>query len=339
MSQKQQKTAFILMAIKDQKDEGGVDNIVISNKDFPKLLNNDVFKAKWECLDPNVTDSVAHSKVIECIIQWCAIHIYRIDRYNELRVVLVERNLFDHFLTTVVWEASWAKLSIHKRCPAVIMRRSLFYQPAQMPFVKILLDSMDKYIVDSTPVLAPEPELEPELERADVVFIVEKTPAEKAAATAKLNVVMENLQVELVQHVDAVKENLLQTQQELHAVKHQFHEAQRLFFSMKDLCEQKDKFYEQRATRDEELLQTALEQTKAFAALYEAREANMEAQDGEGKPWYTGNDDTPEGIFELLQEFPQCDWACDGNVSDVSVTSSEDAEEDAEDDAEEDDEQ
>ena len=56
----------------------------------------------------------------------------------------------------------------------------------------------------------------------------------------------------------------------------------------------------------------------------------MEAQDGEGKPWYTGNDDTPEGIFELLQEFPECDWANDGNVSDVSVASSEDAEEDAE---------
>ena len=215
-----------------------------------------------------------------------------------------------------------------RRLPLKIQGRSLFYQPDQMPFVKMLLDSMEKYIADFTPVLAPEPELEPELERADVVFIVEKTPAEKAAATAKLNA----LHVELVQHVDAVKENLLQTQQELHAVKHQFHEAQRLFFSMKDLCEQKDKFHEQRATRDEELLQTALEQTKAFAALYEAREANMEAQDGEGKPWYTGNDDTPEGIFELLQEFPECDWASDGNIgwSSSDSSDSEDAEEDAE---------
>jgi hypothetical protein len=120
MSQNQQKTAFIMVTIKDQNDEGGVNNIVIPKKDFRNLLSNKVFKAKWECLDPNVTESLAHSKVTECIIQWCIVYIYRIDRYNELRKVLVERDLFDHFLITIVWKAEWERLPLDRRLPLVV---------------------------------------------------------------------------------------------------------------------------------------------------------------------------------------------------------------------------
>jgi hypothetical protein len=77
------------------------------------------------------------------------------------------------------------------------------------------------------------------------------------------------------------------------------------------------------------------EQAKASVALYEARQEILDTQEFQGKPWYNGDDDIPEGLFELCQQFPECEWM-DGNVSDVSVTSSEDddAEEDAEEDAE-----
>ena len=188
----------------------------------------------------------------------------------------------------------------------------------QMPFVKILLDSMDKYIVDSTPVLAPEPELEPEVEPVERVQTVDvaELPAEKA----------------LKEEVKTLKVKLCETEQELHAVKHQFREAQRVFFSIKDLDEQKDKYYEERRDADEKLIQTAFEQAKAFVALQEARE-EIEYDRGAGKPWYDGDEDTPEGLFALCQEFPECEWL-DGNASDVSATSSEDAEGAEEEDAE-----
>ena len=88
----------------------------------------------------------------------------------------------------------------------------------------------------------------------------------------------------------------------------------------------KDTFYEERRDADEKLLQKALEQTKAFAALLEA---NVEAQDGAEKPWYGGDDDSPEGFFSLLQDFPECDWA-DGGAGDVSDTSEEEEEDTSE---------
>ena len=83
----------------------------------------------------------------------------------------------------------------------------------------------------------------------------------------------------------------------------------------------------------EKLIQTAFEQAKAFVALQEARE-EIEYDRGAGKPWYDGDEDTPEGLFALCQEFPECEWLL-GNASDVSATSSED--DDAEEDAEEED--
>ena len=215
-SVKQQKTTFILVAIEGVKDEGGVNVIVISNKDFTKLLKNAPFNDKWDCLDPDVTESLAHIKVIECVLQWCAIHIYHIDRYNELRVALVKMKLLDAFLATADWksESAWAKLRSDKRCPEVIMGRSLFYQPVQMPFVKMLLDSMANYITRFTPVPAPEPELEPEVERAMVVENVQ-TVAELPAELPQVKTPTEK----------ALEEQLRQTQQELHVVKHDFHEA------------------------------------------------------------------------------------------------------------------
>jgi hypothetical protein len=273
----------------------------------------------WDCLDPNVTESLAHLKVTETILEWCTIRIYRIDRYNELRKVLVERNLFDGFLLTIVWEAEWERLPLGRRLPLIVQGRSIFYHIVQMPFVKMLLDSMELYIVRFTPVLAPEPELEPEVE-----------PVERAQTVVELPAELKTLEEE----VKTLKVKLRETQQELHAVKHQYHEAQRLFFSIKDLCEEKDTFYEERRDADEKLLQTAFEQAKASVALHEAREEILDTQEFQGKPWYKEvDDDIPEGLFNLLSGFPECDWA-DGNVSDVSVTSSEDDEEDAEEDAE-----
>ena len=87
-------------------DEGGVNVIVISKKAFAILLKNTKFNDKWDCLDPNVTESLAHTKVTESILDWCAIRIYRIDWYNGLREVRVERNLLDGFLLTIAWEPS-----------------------------------------------------------------------------------------------------------------------------------------------------------------------------------------------------------------------------------------
>ena len=169
-----------------------------------------------------------------------------------------------------------------RRLSLKIQGRSLFYQPDQMPFVKMLLDSMENYIVRFTPMLAPEPELEPELERVEVAYDDVQTVVELP------------VEVKTLEEVKTLKVELRQVKEELHVVKYQFHEAQRVFFSIKNLCEQKDTFYEERATWDEKFLQTAFEQAKAFVALHEAREANVEAQDGEGKPWYNGDDGTPE---------------------------------------------
>ena len=314
---KQQK-AFILAAVEGVMDEGGVNLIVISNKAFPKLLKNALFTAKWESIDPNFTESVAHTKLTEFIIEWCAIHIYRIDLYNELRKVLVERNLFDGFLTTVPWEAKWERLPLERRLPLVVQGKSLFFQPAQMPSVKIILDSMEKYIVDSTPVLAPEPELEPEVEPVERVQTVDvaELPAEKALEKA-------------LEEVKTLKVELRDTHQKLHAVKHDFHEAKRMFFDLKKLCEQKDIVYEEQATRNEELIEKALEQAKSFAALHEVY---VEAQDGVEKPWYDGDDDydAPEGFDSVIRfAYAECEWV-DGDAGDISVSSSDpsDSEED-----------
>ena len=169
MSVKQKQTAFIKGAVDGVMDEGGVNVIVINNRDVSKILKNAIFTAKWDCLDSTLTESLAHMQVTECVLEWCAIHIYRIPHYNELRKVLVERDLFDDFLATVAWEAKWERLPLERRLPLVIQGKSLFYQIVQMPFVKILLDSMEKYIALFTPAPAPEPEMEPELERAEVV--------------------------------------------------------------------------------------------------------------------------------------------------------------------------
>ena len=162
---------------------------------------------------------------------------------------------------------------------------------------------------------APEPEPVDALEDAKTVAEVPEVKA-------------------LEEQLRMMKKELRETKQELRAVQHQFHDAQRLFFEVKDLCEKKDTFYEERATRDDELLEKALEHAEAFAALHEA---NVEAQDGVEKPWYDGDGDSPEGLFSLLGDFPQCDWA-DGGAGDVSETSfnPSDREDDGEDTAEED---
>ena len=306
MSVKQKQTAFIKGAVDGVMDEGGVNVIVINNRDLSKILKNATFTAKWECLDPTLTESLAHMQVTECVREWCAIHIYRIPHYNELRVALVDMKLLDDFLATVEWksDAAWEKLQSDKRCPEVIMGRSLFYQPVQMPFVKMLLDSMEKYIALFTPAPAPEPEMEPELERAEVVEDVQ-TVAE--------------LPAEVPAEVKTPAEKALEA--ELRQTWHELHEAKRVFFHLKHLCGEKDAFYQKQATRTEKLLKHAFDQAKAFTALYEANEeAQEEAQ--EEKPWYDGDGDDPEGFFQVMQDFPDCDWPLDGGVSDISETDS-----------------
>ena len=309
-SVKQKQTAFIQGAVDGVMDEGGVNVIVINNRDLSKILKNATFTAKWDCLDSTLTESLAHMKVTECVLQWCAIHIFRIDHYNELRVALVKMKLLDDFLATVEWKSdvAWEKLQSDKRCPEVIMGRSLFYQPVQMPFVKMLLDSMANYITRFTPVPAPEPELEPEVERAMVVENVQ-TVAE--------------LPAEVPAEVKTPAEKALEA--ELRQTKHDLHVAKRVVFQLKDLCEMKDTFFYKQEKRQEELLKHAFDQAKAFTALYEANEeAQEEAQ--EEKPWH--DDDVPEGFFSWLQD-SECDWL-DGEDGDVSVTSSDpsDSEED-----------
>ena len=304
MSVKQKQTAFIKGAVDGVMDEGGVNVIVINNKDVSKILKNAIFTAKWDCLDSTLTESLAHMQVTECVREWCAIHIYRIPRYNELRKVLVERDLFDDFLATVAWEAKWERLPLERRLPLVIQGKSLFYQIVQMPFVKILLDSMEKYIALFTPAPAPEPDMEPELERAEVVEDVQ-TVAE--------------LPAEVPAEVKTPAEKALEA--ELRQTRHDLHEAKRVFFQIKRLCGEKDAFYQKQATRTEKLLKHAFDQAKAFTALYEANEeAQEEAQ--EEKPWYDGDGDDPEGFFQVMQDFPDCDWPLDGGVSDISETDS-----------------
>ena len=304
MSVKQKQTAFIKGAVDGVMDEGGVNVIVINNKDVSKILKNAIFTAKWDCLDSTLTESLAHMQVTECVLEWCAIHIYRIPRYNELRKVLVERDLFDDFLATVAWEAKWERLPLERRLPLVIQGKSLFYQIVQMPFVKILLDSMEKYIALFTPAPAPEPDMEPELERAEVVEDVQ-TVAE--------------LPAEVPAEVKTPAEKALEA--ELRQTKHDLHVAKRVVFQLKDLCEMKDTFFYKQEKRQEELLKHAFDQAKAFTALYEANEeAQEEAQ--EEKPWYDGDGDDPEGFFQVMQDFPDCDWPLDGGVSDISETDS-----------------
>ena len=312
MSVKQKQTAFIKGAVDGVMDEGGVNVIVINNRDVSKILKNAIFTAKWDCLDSTLTESLAHMQVTECVLEWCAIHIYRIPRYNELRKVLVERDLFDDFLATVAWEAKWERLPLERRLPLVIQGKSLFYQIVQMPFVKILLDSMEKYIALFTPAPAPEPDMEPELERAEVVEDVQ-TVAE--------------LPAEVPAEVKTPAEKALEA--ELRQTRHDLHEAKRVFFQIKRLCGEKDAFYQKQATRTEKLLKHAFDQAKAFTALYEANEeAQEEAQ--EEKPWHD-DDDVPEGFDSWLQD-SECDWL-DGDAGDVSVTSSDpsDSEEDIDD--------
>ena len=115
-------------------------------------------------------------------------------------------------------------------------------------------------------------------------------------------------------------------------MKHDLHEAKRVFFQIKRLCGEKDAFYQKQATRTEKLLKHAFDQAKAFTALYEANEeAQEEAQ--EEKPWYDGDGDDPEGFFQIMQDVaPDCEWV-DGDAGDVSVTSSDpsDSEEDIDD--------
>ena len=312
MSVKQKQTAFIKGAVDGVMDEGGVNVIVINNKDVSKILKNAIFTAKWDCLDSTLTESLAHMQVTECVLEWCAIHIYRIPRYNELRKVLVERDLFDDFLATVAWEAKWERLPLERRLPLVIQGKSLFYQIVQMPFVKILLDSMEKYIALFTP--APEPELE----RAEVVEDVQTVAELPAEVPAEVKTPAEK----------ALEAKLRQTRQELH-------EAKRVFFHLKGLCGMKDTFYYKQEKRNEELLKHAFDHAKAFTALYEANEeAQEEAQ--EQKPWYNEGDDDrgdPEGFFGIMQDVaPDCEWV-DGDAGDVSVTSSDpsDSEEDIDD--------
>ena len=80
--------------------------------------------------------------------------------------------------------------------------------------------------------------------------------------------------------------------------------------------------------RNEELIEKAHEHAKAFAALYEANvEAQEEAQ--EEKPWYNEGDDDrgdPEGFFQIMQDFPDCEWPLDGSASDISETDTSDNE-------------
>ena len=127
----------------------------------------------------------------------------------------------------------------------------------------------------------------------------------------------------------ALEAELRHTQRELRVVKHDLHEAKRVVFSLKGLCEMKDAFYYKQERRNEELLKHAFDQAKAFTALYEANEeAQEEAQ--EEKPWHD-DDDVPEGFDSWLQD-SECDWL-DGDAGDVSVTSSDpsDSEEDIDD--------
>ena len=123
----------------------------------------------------------------------------------------------------------------------------------------------------------------------------------------------------------ALEAELRHTQRELRVVKHDLHEAKRVVFSLKGLCEMKDAFYYKQEKRNEELIEKALEQAKAFAALYEANvEAQEEAQ--EEKPWYDGDGDDPEGFFQVMQDFLDCEWPLDGGASDISETDTSDNE-------------
>jgi hypothetical protein len=132
-----------------------------------------------------------------------------------------------------------------------------------------------------------------------------------------------------LEKVKALEEQLCVMGKELRAVKHDFHEAQRRFFDLKELCEQKDTVYQEQATRNEEFIEKALEKPEAFAALHEAY---VEAQDGVEKPWYDGDDDhdAPEGFDNVIRfAYAECEWV-DGDDGDISETSEEDDEEDDE---------